>query len=122
MRSWAGSLKRWSLPVLALNPRDKFAYPPVLGIIHIQQRGGSTTHRGESHNVQPQMAEVIGPDVAPGMKQANDIARLRVNTGQIGALVQVALRASQGEVIGIVGATMLARDDVLDVKTQLRKL
>jgi hypothetical protein len=51
------------------------------------------------------------------MKQANDIACLRVNPGQIGALVQVALRARQGKVIGGVSATVLARDDMLDVKT-----
>jgi hypothetical protein len=36
--------------------------------------------------------------------------------------VQITLRASQGEVVSIVGAAMLARDDVLDVKTQLGKL
>jgi hypothetical protein len=71
--------------------------------------------------MQPQVAEVIGPDVTPGVEQANNIACLRINSGQIGALVQVALRASQGEVIGIIGATMLARDDVLDVETQFGK-
>jgi hypothetical protein len=56
------------------------------------------------------------------MKQPNDITRLRINARQIRPLVQVALRASQSEIIGIVAAAMLARDDVLDVKTQLGKL
>ena len=56
------------------------------------------------------------------MNQANDIACLRINPSQIRSLVQVAFRASQCEIIGIVAAAMLARDDVLDVKTQLGKL
>jgi hypothetical protein len=65
---------------------------------------------------------VVGPDITSRMKQANDIACLRVNAGQIGALVQITLRANQGEVVSIFGAAMLARDDVLDVKTQVGKL
>ena len=57
-----------------------------------------------------------------GIKQANDITCLRVKPGQIRAFAQIALRAGQSKVFGTIAATMLARDDVLNVKAQFGEL
>ena len=68
------------------------------------------------------VGEVIGPCVTPGMKQRHDTGSLRINSSQIGALTQVAVRASQSEVITVIASAVLSWNDVLDVKAQLGEL
>ena len=53
------------------------------------------------------------------MKQRNDLARLRVNPGQVRALVQVTEVAGEGEVGRVVVSAVLSRDDVLDVESEV---
>jgi hypothetical protein len=52
------------------------------------------------------------------MKEAGDFSRVRVNAGQIGSLVPVAVRAGKRKVLESVRATVLPRDDVLHMKSQ----
>lgn len=68
------------------------------------------------------MTEVIRPHIAPGMKQAHDLAALRVDPRQVGAFAKIAVRTSEAEVICAITPAVLARNDVLNVETQLRKL
>jgi hypothetical protein len=42
-----------------------------------------------------------------------------INTGEVWALVQITFRTGKREVVGAVHTTMLAGDDVLNVKTQV---
>ena len=59
--------------------------------------------------------EMIGPRLAPWMEQGDDRAGVGVDAGQVGALVEVAMLAGQGEIGVVVGPAVLARDDVLGV-------
>ncbi len=61
---------------------------------------------------------MILPVVPPGMEKPHDPAGAGLYPGEVGTLQQVAVGTSQGEVLRIVSATMLSRDDVLNVKAQ----
>jgi hypothetical protein len=47
------------------------------------------------------------------MEQKNDVARRRINAAEVGTFVEIAAAACPAEVLGIIAAAMLARDDVL---------
>ena len=54
------------------------------------------------------------------MEQLSYLARFRVDAGEIRALVKIAVDASQTEILLVVGAPVLARADVFDVKRSQR--
>jgi len=57
--------------------------------------------------------KVIGPAVSAGMIQWGELAGLGIERGDVGALVLVAQRAGQGEVVGLGFATVFLRNDVI---------
>lgn len=59
--------------------------------------------------------EVISPAVPSRMVQTNDVAGLRIDTTQIGSLLQIAPQACQSEIAAIVYTTVLLRNNVLNV-------
>jgi hypothetical protein len=65
------------------------------------------------------------PTVMPGIKQWHNLASNRIDTSQVRAFAKIAAVTGKGKIAGIVGPTMLARYDVLDVmckgRTILRK-
>jgi hypothetical protein len=62
------------------------------------------------------MFEMSTPTVAPRVKQPDNFVRVGIATGEVRALVQVALVAGERKVFKGIRATVLARIDVLDVK------
>lgn len=54
------------------------------------------------------------------MIQPDDRARVRVDTGDIWTLVEIAVVAGKGQVIVAVQSSMLPGDDVLDVEGRER--
>jgi len=54
--------------------------------------------------------------VAARMKKSHHCVRVRINSGEIGSLVRIALMASPCQVFPIIRAAMLAGEDVLDVE------
>lgn len=52
------------------------------------------------------------------MKKLRHLAGVGINAGQICAFVTITFRAGEREVVGVIRAAMLTRDDVLDVKAQ----
>jgi hypothetical protein len=59
---------------------------------------------------------MIVPLIAPGMKQSDDVARIRVDARQVRAFIGVASVARPGEIVWVVATAMLPRNDVLHVK------
>ncbi len=56
------------------------------------------------------------------MKEPRDLPGLGINSSEVRALVEIALRAGEREIVGIVSAAVLPGDDVFDVKTEAGKL
>ena len=59
---------------------------------------------------------MIAPAIAARMKQGRNMTRIRINPGEVCAFVQVALKTGQRKIFKVVRSSMLAGDDVLDVK------
>ncbi len=51
------------------------------------------------------------------MKQFGDGACQRINAGEVGSFVQIAVDACEAEVVSIVRTAVFARSDVLNVKS-----
>jgi hypothetical protein len=52
------------------------------------------------------------------VKQLDDQSSLRINTGEIGSLVQIALMTSEGQIAVVVVPSVLPSPNVFDVKRQ----
>ncbi len=52
------------------------------------------------------------------MKRTDQLARVRVKPSDVGTLVPVAIRTSEGQIFGNSFARMLAGFDVIDLKAQ----
>lgn len=50
------------------------------------------------------------------MKQLRNCIRLRIDSGQVSTLVQIAVDAGESEVVEVVGPAVNLRNDVFDVK------
>jgi len=61
---------------------------------------------------------MLRPKIRPGMKQTDELSGVRIETGDVGAFVPVAVRASEREIVGNGLASMLLRGDVVDLKRQ----
>jgi hypothetical protein len=80
---------------------------------------GGLSNGGFSVNANAFAGEVFAPSVASGMKKPDNTTGGRLDAGQVWTLAQVALRAGERQILGLVAASMLARDDMLEVKSQL---
>ena len=60
---------------------------------------------------------LIPPEIAPRMEQPHHFVGVGIETGEVGALVQITMMAGPREVLKIVRAPMLSRDDMLDVES-----
>jgi hypothetical protein len=56
------------------------------------------------------------------MEEGSDLAGVRIDTGEVRALVLIAVEARQRQVCGIICPTVLLRDDVLDVQRGNRQI
>jgi hypothetical protein len=61
------------------------------------------------------------PTLTPGIEERNNTTRFSINSGQVRALMKIAMIAGQSEIVGIVLSTMLTGNDVLDVKGEHRE-
>ena len=65
---------------------------------------------------------MIEPRITAGIEQEHDFPTSRINRGEVGAFLEIAVRAGQSEIMGFICPAMLPRDNVFYMKTQLRKL
>src|SRR5437867_3381073 len=84
--------------------------------VHLQQPSGGSSNRRQAHQQGAVHLEVIRPEVAARMKQADDLVGVRVGAREVCALVQIALVACQGEVVVLIAAAVLAGNYVLDME------
>src|SRR6185369_2567819 len=87
-------------------------------VVQIQDVDRGATDRANAHNAHTFDDKVMGPLITPWMKKAGYFTGLGVNSGQIRTLTKIAAVARERQVVGIVGAAVLLRDDVLDVMPQ----
>ena len=84
--------------------------------VHVQDLDRRPTDGGAAGDVDSLEGKVILPSLLARVEQLSDRAGARVNAGQVGAFVEIAVDAREAEVGFVIGAAMLARTDVLDVQ------
>ena len=100
--------------------KEHFTPDEPVASIHFQKPYRCPTLRRLTDDAGSSIREVILPFIIPRMEKACDLARVGVDAGKIGALVVVALRTGESQIFQLIGAAMLAGDDVIDVKSQGR--
>jgi hypothetical protein len=91
-----------------------FAEAAAIGGVHLEKVDRCTANRCASENEDCVALEVLIPLVLPGMKQSNKCAAFGVKRAEIWPLMRVAVVTGESEVFTVVGAAVLASDDVLD--------
>ena len=61
-------------------------------------------------------AKVLVPRITSWIEDRCNLTRLRIDSRQVCAFVVVAVEAGPGEVVDVVTAAVLARDNMLDMK------
>ena len=77
-------------------------------------------YRRQADELRTLKREVVVPYITPRMKEGRDLVRLGINTCKVGPLVQVAMVTGEGEVLRVIGAPVLLRNDVLNMKGRQR--
>lgn len=110
------------LPAVGLVERaeakEQFPPPQPVAGVHSKQPDGGASGGGLARDSGTVPREVLGPVIPTGMKQRSHRAGVRVNPREIGALLEIALRAGEREVGGVFSAAMLSGDDVFEVETE----
>lgn len=65
--------------------------------------------------------EMFTPVVSPRIEQPDDFASHRVDAGQVGAFVAIAVDAAQGEVFALRRPAVLLRDHMINLKVESRE-
>ncbi len=84
--------------------------------VDVQHTNGCAANSGLTVDVDASPFEMIFPPLASWVKERDDLIRLRIDPGQIGALVQIAINTSETKIVRIIGSSMFLGDDVLDVE------
>lgn len=90
---------------------------PVAGV-HPEQGDGSASRRSAADDVCSDVREVFFPVISTRMKKWRDLPPEGVNSSQIRALVEVALRTGEREIGEVIRAAVLSGDDVLHMKAK----
>lgn len=62
--------------------------------------------------------EMLAPGKLPRVEQLDHQSSLRINAGEVGPLVQVALMTGEGQIAFVIVAPVLASSNVLNMKRQ----
>jgi len=89
------------------------------GIVEIQHLDRCAANFCEASDAHAFEGKVFGPAIAPRVKELSHLPCLRVDSGQIRALMKVAAVTCESEIIYFIRSAVLLRDDVLDVVPQL---
>jgi hypothetical protein len=102
--------------------QQPFADPHAIGIIHVEQRCSRPTDGRSADNASVGVFETLLPAIPAWMEQTHDIARVWIDSGEVGPFVQVTIGAGESEVFDAIATAVLSRHDVLDVEPQFRVL
>jgi membrane-associated protease RseP (regulator of RpoE activity) len=92
-----------------------FAEAAAIGGVHLEEVDRCTANRCASDNEDCVALEVLIPLVLTGMKQSDKCAAFGVKRAEIWPLMRVAVVTGESKVFTVVGAAVLASDDMLDV-------
>jgi hypothetical protein len=84
--------------------------------IHCQDVRSGASGSGQSDNRRAIENEVLMPQLKTWIEQAYDISGLRIDPGEVGALVPIAEVARKSKILGVIAAAMLSSDNVFDMK------
>lgn len=100
--------KRRARRPLTERPRAQF---DLIFCIQVEHPDGDPADRRKSGEEAAVLSKVIAPNIAPGMKEAADLAAIRVNAGEIRAFLQIAVRAGEREIVLARDAAVLPGND-----------
>lgn len=84
--------------------------------VELQQPCRGASDFGDAEDVCPRSLEMIIPCIFSRIEQSNDEIGVWIKTDEVGAFVQIAVHASQGEIFLNGLSAMLFGDDVLNMK------
>jgi hypothetical protein len=84
--------------------------------IHLQQVTGRSSNGSAADHFAADQPEVIIPGITPRMKQRNNLTVGWINRREVRAFVEIAAVAGKAQVVCMIAAAVLLRDNVLDVK------
>jgi hypothetical protein len=84
-------------------------------VVEAEQRDGGSPLRSKTHNRTFIELEVCVPGIKAWVIEAGQRARFRIQGGQVRSFIAVTGYARERQVGGRVGATVLARDDVVEL-------
>ena len=96
----------------------KFAPLDPSCIVHREQLYGSASNRGSTFDDRSPEMKMIRPQVASRIEQRNNVARNRIDAGQVRPFPQITAVTSEGQIAVIVAPLMLAGNYVLDVMSK----
>jgi len=91
-------------------------------IVKIQDLDRCAPDRCQARHARAFEGEMVGPAILPRVKKPGDFCRLRVDSGRVRALSEIAAVACERQIFRIAGSAVLLRDDVLDMVPQLALL
>lgn len=92
-------------------------HPPR--VVHVEQADRGAADIIQTNNFVIRLPKMFMPTILPGIEQTYDRVGLRIDGGEVRALVAIASITREREVFVGVTATMLNRHNVLDVKANI---
>jgi hypothetical protein len=59
---------------------------------------------------------MIIPPIVSRVEQQSDLSSVRIASGQVASLMQIAFRAGQRKIVQFIGPVVLSRNNVLDLE------
>ena len=104
------------MKALAAPAGDNLAQVHSLWIVHCEYGDRGATFCREADKLMPTRLEMVGPNIAPRIEQFDYATGIGIDSSEIWAYMKVAELACQRQVIKFAQATVLDRDDMLDMK------
>src|SRR5690606_5099085 len=86
-------------------------------LIHRQHVDRGSANVRQSNKMAASGREMCRPNICARVEESRQSSGIGIDARQVRALVSVAVMASQSEIGNVISAVMLARNDVLNVKT-----
>jgi hypothetical protein len=93
-----------------------FAGSQANGLVDVQNFDGSAAYRSQADQRGVIPPEMIAPNIASGIEEPGQGSRLCIDSGDVGSFVSIAVETTEGQIPFNRFATVLACDDVVDVK------
>jgi hypothetical protein len=103
-------------------PLEHRTQPDAAFLVHVEDKNCGAAHRSQADNHNVGNLEMLFPGVLTWVEELGDVTGFRIDTREIAAFVRVASVAGQRQVGKLIIATVLARNDVLDLECGKREV